>query len=998
MQRMLPGVVLACLAGVIPLTAQTQITTSVVQGTVMDATGAVLPGVDVTIVSAETNLALSRTTDEAGRFVFLQLPPGRYTATFRLSGFGSIIQENMDLTVGQALQLSLRLPVGNVTETVTVSGTPVVETTRSAVATTLNQRTIETTPILGRKFEDLLTLTPGVSIVQGPDGDEITFAGQRGVFNNISLDGGDFNNGFFGEQAGGQRAPIDITLDAVQEFQVIASGAPAEFGRTAGGVVNVITKSGGNESRGSVFYFQRLEALTGQLSDGSELEDFHREQFGGTLGGPIQRDRAFFFAALEGIVGDFQRPGLGRPIDPPCPVPSPSLPANAALLGSSADCQRLALLDFFQTRLGQDEGVPVNHPIKTFAMLLKGDWNLGAASRLAASYNFNHSRKQNETFDVATYGASANGTEGDPARINVVNGNLFTTLASNKLNELHFTYSRETRPRTANESNLDADTGIGFAPSFRFGDPFFIQPNVDEMIWRTQIKNNLSIVSGSHTVKVGGEWMHTLNDQVFRGFFTGRYLFDSVEGFLRYTAPAAAGGFGPYAAGCSNGSYVTLPASCPAGTAPTGGPLLFYLQGAGRTGLATDATGASTVANEELSLFIQDQWQIRSNVSLQYGLRWDAQLMPETVDPQTTAFAQFLTDPRFPSDGTIPDQRGMWQPRAGATWDVRGNGRSVLRGSAGVYFARQNMLSQVGSVTTNGLQQQSIFVSTDNVRQFGAVPPAWPNVIVPAALPAGQFPLFTGVRVFHRGYENPRTYTFNAGYEQEMLPDLSSYADLTYARARHLTRFINYNRPDAGSPFAPFLDETMVTTSLGKSDYIGLTLGLRKRFSNGYQLEANYVVARDKDDDSNERDPFTDRVFNFNDLSLDYALSDRDIRHKFNFYGYFEVAGGFQFNARAQARGAQPITPNPRVAGGVDQGRNTLRKDNEYFSLDWRLSRPFSLSEGVELTPTVEMFNTFNNANNINPLSTPALFNFDGFLRTGVGDPRQMQLALKLTF
>ena len=107
---------------------------------------------------------------------------------------------------------------------------------------------------------------------------------------------------------------------------------------------------------------------------------------------------------------------------------------------------------------------------------------------------------------------------------------------------------------------------------------------------------------------------------------------------------------------------------------------------------------------------------MRSNVTLQYGLRWDAQLMPETVDPQTTAFAPFLTNPKFPSDGTIPDQRAMWQPRAGATWDVRGNGRSVLRASAGIYFARQNMLSQVGSVTTNGLQQQTLFVSTDNVR------------------------------------------------------------------------------------------------------------------------------------------------------------------------------------------------------------------------------------------------------------------------------------------
>jgi hypothetical protein len=998
MARVSSYLLMACLLFSTPLAAQTQITTGVIQGTVMDSTGAVLPGVDVTVVNPETNLTQSRTTDSDGRFVFLQLQPGRYTATFRLAGFGTFIQDNIELTVGQAVNLLPRLAVGNVTETVTVSGAPVVETTRAAVATTLNETTIATTPILGRKFEDLLTLTPGVSIVQGPDGDEITFAGQRGVFNNISLDGGDFNNGFFGEQAGGQRAPIDITLDAVKEFQVIASGAPAEFGRTAGGVVNVITKSGTNERHGSVFHFQRLESLTSNQSDGTKLENFHREQFGGTIGGPIRRDRAFYFVALEGITGDFQRDNLGRTMGTPCPVPAPTIPADAALINAQPDCQRLALLNFFQTRLNQDESVPIDHPIKTVAMLLKGDMNLGAATRLSTSYNFNHSRKQNETFDVASYGASANGTEGDPARINVLNANLFTTFATNKLNEFHFTYSRESRPRTANESNLLADTGIGDNPSFRFGNPFFIQPNVDEMIWRTQIKNNVSVVRGTHMFKMGGEWMHTFNDQVFRGFFSGRYLFQGVEGFLRYTSPAAPGGFGPMTAGCSNGSYVTLPAACPAGTTPSGGPLLFYLQGASRTGLATDETGASQVSNEELSLFIQDEWHVRSNVTLQYGLRWDAQLMPETVDPQTTAFAPFLQNPKFPSDGTIPDQKAMWQPRAGATWDVRGNGRSVLRTSAGIYFARQNMLSQVGSVTTNGLQQQTLFASTDNIRQGFAVAPTWPGVLTPTPVPDGQFPLFSGVRVFHRDYENPRTTTFNVGYEQEVVTNVSAYADYTYARGRHLTRFINYNRADNGSPFSPQLDETMVTTSLGHSDYNGLTLGVRKRMSNGFQLEANYVLARDKDDDSNERDPFTDRAFNFNDLSLDYGYSDRDIRHKFNFFGFFEMPGSVELNARVQARGAQPITSNPRVVNGVDQGRNSLRKDNEYFSLDWRVSRPFRLGGTAELIPTLEMFNTFNNANNINPLSTPALFNFDGYLRTGVGDPRQVQLAVKLTF
>jgi hypothetical protein len=283
-------------------------------------------------------------------------------------------------------------------------------------------------------------------------------------------------------------------------------------------------------------------------------------------------------------------------------------------------------------------------------------------------------------------------------------------------------------------------------------------------------------------------------------------------------------------------------------------------------------------------------------------------------------------------------------------------------------------------------------------------------VVTPTPLPEGVFPFFTGVRVFDKDYKNPRAYTFTLGYEQELVASLAVYADYTHAAGRELTRFLNYNHGTAtapvtgntyvysGTPFGPQLDEVMVTTSRGKSNYDGLTLGLRKRFSDRYQFDFNYVLSRDKDDDSNERDPFADKSVNIFDLSLDYGYSDRDIRHKMNAFGYFELPGAFTFDARIQARGAQPMTPNPRFLGGVDRGRNTLRKDTEYFSLDWRLSRPFKVGAKAQVIPTLEMFNTFNNDNNINPLSTPALFDFSGFLRTGVGDPRQVQLAVKLTF
>jgi hypothetical protein len=1004
------AIVLAAVAGA---AAQSQITTAVIEGTVLDASGAVLPGVDVEIRNVDTNLTRALTTDRNGRFAALQLPPGRYTVTLKLSGFATLVQENVLASVGDVVRLSPSMKLSGVAETVTVTTTsPAVETTRTASASTLNETTIESTPILGRKFEDLLTLTPGVSIVQGPDGDEITFAGQRGVFNNISLDGGDYTNGFFGEQVGGQRAAIDITLEAVKEFQVIATGASAEFGHTAGGVVNVITKSGTNQLRGSLFHYQRLEGLTSNTSDGKPLTDFHREQSGATVGGPLARDKAFYFVALEGVREKLQRPNLSETIGTPCPVSAPTVRANEALINSSIDCQRQALLSFFRTNRGQDEGQPVTHSINNTATLAKVDANLTPGNNLSASYNFDYSKNTNQTFDVATYGNSANGIEG-PSKINVLNLNLFSTMRSSRLNEFHLTYSRENRPRSATPSAVPADTAMGSDTVFRFGNPFFLAPNVDELVQRVQLKNNFSIVSGRHTFKAGGEWVHTNNVQVFRGFFEGRYLFDSVTGFLRYASPAAPGGFGPFTVGCSGGIYVTAPTNCPAGTTTTGGPLFFYLQSSSPDGIARDEAGSSDITNEEFALFVQDKWQIGRGLTVDYGFRWDGQLMPETVNPTTTAYAPFLNDPRFPSDGTLPDQLNQFQPRAGFAWDLAQDGKTVVRGSAGIYYARQNMLSQVGSVTTNGIQQKSDFRNT-SFTAFANMP-VWPNLLPPTASPPGTFPDFTGVRVFDRDYRNPRVYSFNAGFERELAPSVAGYADFTVAKSVHLTRFLNYNvhgtaaaavQPatrdtttyTGANPFEPRLSDVFVTNSRGHGLYRGLTLGVRKRFSQRYQLEANYVLAKDEDDDSNERDPFTDRSFNFYDLSLDYGPSDRDIRHKLNFFTYVELPQQFLLNVRAQARTAQPITSSPRVLNGTDRGRNWDRKDTAYSSVDWRVQRAFRAGARARIIPSVEMFNTFNSENNVNPLSTPALFNFDGFLRQGVGDPRQVQLAVKVTF
>ncbi len=987
------------------------ITSGTIQGTVTDEQGAVVPGATVEARNVDTNFSRTFTTDSDGRFTLLSMPPGRYVVSVSKTGFSKVNVENVELTVGRLLSLDVPLKVSGVAGEVTITATPTIDTAKTESSSTINEAAISNTPILGRKFEDLLTLTPGVSITQGPDGDEINFAGQRGIFNNVSLDGGDYNNGFFGEQAGGQRAAIDIALDAVKEFQVIATGAGAEYGRTAGGIINVITKSGTNDVHGSAFFSLRNEALSSDTSDGKPLEGFHREQFGGTIGGPIVKNKAFFFFALEGIRENLTRPNLSEQVGgTACAIPNPTIGANEGAIIANPDCQRLALLNFFRTTRSQEEGVPIDRKVSNTAFLSKFDWELNDSNKIAASYNFDYSKNTNQTFDVPTYGVSANGTEG-PSKINVFNFNLYSTISPTIVNEGHFTYSREERPRAATESNIPADTAMGFGTTFRFGNPFFLQPGVDETFWRTQIRDNLSVIKGSHNFKFGAEWIHSLNDQVFRGFFTGRYIFSSVNGFLRYASPAAGGGFGPNAQLCANGTWVTagppFNQTCPAdgkGGTPGATPLLLFLQGAGPAGPATDAAGASKITNEDFALFAQDKWQITPNFTLNYGLRWEAQIFPDpTVDPAATAYGILLGTPGFTSDGTIPNDLSMWQPRIGFAWDVAGNGRSVVRSSFGIYGARQNMLTQVSAITTNGVQQQTIAAGP-----FNNIRPVWPNIVTPTAgtcagpLGVNPFPCFTGVHVFDSEYKNPRIYTFNAAFEQEVAPDWALYFDFTYSKGRHLTRFLNPGR-DPFFTFAPYLGDAFFHTSVGESEYYGFTTGIRKRFSSKFQLEGNYVYSKDKDDDSNERDPFTDRSFDPFRPELDYALSDRDITHKFNFFAFFELPWKFEFSPRVQARTAQPATPPVRT---IDN-RNTLRKDNEYFSFDWRIARPISFTESVKLIPQLEMFNTFNNDNFVNSLSgagnqnsitAPSLFNFDGFLRQGIGDPRQVQLSLKLIF
>ena len=291
------------------LAGQAQATTGVIRGIVQDsATGAILAGASVTLRNVETNAERVLTTNESGVYVATLLRVGTYDVTARALGFQEGKKDQLALRLGETLEVPFSLaPQVVQLQEITVAGEPLVDVTSSESATRLGVEAVQGLPNNGRNIFNFTTLTPNVAIVQGPDGDEISVGGQKGIHNNVSVDGADFNNPFFGEQRGGQRPAFTFNLDAVQDFVVVADGANAEFGRSSGGFINVITKSGTNEFHGSAHYFgkyddsqRRLPATRSRAepppaSPPTSPSTSSAPRFGG----PIVRDKAFFFLAYD---------------------------------------------------------------------------------------------------------------------------------------------------------------------------------------------------------------------------------------------------------------------------------------------------------------------------------------------------------------------------------------------------------------------------------------------------------------------------------------------------------------------------------------------------------------------------------------------------------------------------------------------------------------------------------------------------------------------------
>jgi hypothetical protein len=970
--------------------AQSQATTGVVEGRVRDENGGALPGVAIAIRNTATNFEQTVTSDASGRFRAPLLPLGPYRVSASLQGFATLVRDGLQLQVGQTLSLDLEMKLSAVEQEIVVRAeAPVVETSRTEGSTRIDTEAISGLPNNGRNFLDFTKLTPGVTIVQGPDGDELSINGQKGINNNISVDGADFNNPFFGEQRGGQRPPFTFNLDAVQEVVVVADGAPAEFGRSSGGFVNVVTKSGTNDYKGSFHTFYKNDDLASKAEnpDGSKAEKFDGEQMqvGFTLGGPLVKDRLFFFFA-----GDYQDADRTKQTDPS--RIEPRVVALFASLGSPNENGPIARTDDAQVGLA------------------KFDWNLSSSTLLTGRYVYTDSEQVNGTFDVDSWGRSANAIEQDYSHAGTTT--LISSFGSNLFNEFRLQYAKEWRPRPYNgpliagEDRPLPDTAFDFGSAYRFGNPFFIPVKYNDDRW--QINNNLSYMAGNHSWKAGVEYNEVASSQTFIGFANGRYIFSSTDGFINYVN-------NPNYVECSDGSS-SQTGVCPAGTSVTG-PVLLYLQQVGVNRTVEEA-GTQTIRQKEPAVFLQDQWQPNANWTIQMGLRWEALLNPDTITPPNEVFyADFIGQTRngyeFPSDGTIPDDKEMWQPRLGVAWSPGDERNTVVRATAGIFHARIPALTLASTRSTNGTIGRTIFRNSALTPILGPVP-AYPDIIDPATLTGPVF--FPDIFIFDKDFQTPRTFAYSLSYERQIWGDLAVLGKINYAKTDHITRFVNRNDAVFGSPWSSGLEPgggngiaTLTTVeSTAKSRYVGVTVGTHGRVLPTLDLQLYYTWSQDRSDDDNERDPFSFRYARADRLDAEYGYSDRDQRHRLNALALWRAPGGVMVNARYSYRSAQPKslkadgsdaqTPQDRInPDGTIVRRNTGRKDNKFNSLDLRLSRPFSFG-AITLEPIVEVFNLFNSANFRRPEVTSLIFNFDGTVQSGSGEPRQVQAGVRVAW
>ncbi|HSF16225.1 MAG TPA: carboxypeptidase regulatory-like domain-containing protein [Vicinamibacteria bacterium] len=960
-------------------------------GRVVDATGAVLPGVTVTLTHVETGLTRTVVTDDNGRFRVPLLPVGPYTLTAELPGFQTLQRSGLILTIGQQQSLGdISIEVATVEEVITVTAeSPLIETARSVTAATFDSREIENLPIAGRDYKNFALNTPNVVTASPTSGrTTINLGGMKGIDTNITVDGADFNNTFFGSATGQPEVPYYVvSQEAVEEFQVLANGYSAEFGRSGGGFLNVVTKSGTNDIHGSGFFFGRNDKLRSTLTDGTgrELSNaaFSQQQFGGSLGGPIVTDKAHYFFAVD-------RQGFDRPV---------RLQYNRDVTGvcnTQIYGQTIGGVDCLSDEEGETAEL-----LDNTAVLAKVDFQLNDTNTLSVRYNFSDFTGEN-FFSTAGGGGSTvqaaalNGTnlEANTAHSFVVSNT--TVIGVDKFNEVRFQYSFEERPRLGQSNDLPTvvinDTG-------RFGRQWFLPITSDHK--RLQLTDNFTYLFGNHDLKVGGDLNLTDTSQAFYGWGGGYYAFNTLEDYIN------------------------------------GRPNQFT-QRVGINGFSTPESGTISLGQEELALYVNDTWRPNPGLTLNLGVRWEAQWNPTAPEQTDGKQSRNPADPGLDTiglvQGDIPNDLNNIAPRFGFAWDPGNDGRTVVRGGAGLFYSRANLLLMANSFTANGYRQALFFLFGNQIPEF---PFVYPESGLPPDDPLNDSLPVTDIAFFDDQFKNARTARANFGVEHEILDEFSVGADYVYARTTDDHRRTNRNIPQPpigfdewgrglydGSRVDPAYNQFQVEEASARRQYNAFTASMRKRFAGKYQFQAFYTLSQLKTDDDNERDSSGFRNTQPENLDADWGDSENDIRHRFVASAVFNLPVGFVFSTLVQTNTGRPFNV---ISGRDDNGdRNT----NDYavindsnraraqaagqdlpdglvkpragrqpssFLMDIRVSKVFDFGRPGNIELLFEVFNLFNNANRLTAVGTTGSSigspNF-GFLNL-VGDPRQVQLGAR---
>ena len=990
------GCVLLLLLPVVGL-AQGQI-----QGVVHDPEGAAIPGVNVTIRHIETGADRVVQSDEAGRFSAPFMPVGTYELRAQFPGMAPLTRSGMVLTVGATMDVELNMTLAGVQQEVTVVGeAPMVVAAETEVSSTLNALAIQNLPVNGRRWENFVLLTPGVT----NDGNFglVSFHGIAGVFNNTMIDGADNNQAFFAEERGRTRIAYPISQETIREFQVNTSNFSAEFGRAAGGIVNAVTRSGTNEFRGSAFYYLRdksflaLDPFAKAQNQAKPPE--RRHQFGASIGGPLAIEKVFFFASYDQQNRNF--PVTVLPNGGENFYTGSTAPADAT---QQAVSYLRSLTGIFPRKANQNLGYG------------KLDWQLNENHKFTTSLNVLNARSPNGVLTalVLPQALSANGEDGVKNETSI--NTLTSVLSPNSVNEVRFQYSRDFEFQTPNGVGPSV-TVNNLGGSQVYGMPNFLPRPAYPNEKRLQFIDNFSVLRGRHDFKMG------VDINVIRELFINVFQGGGVYNYASLTNFAL--DFGRVDTGANTRKHYNTFAQA------------FDV---------VNPDGRNKFNSVDYNFYLQDSIQITPKLTANLGVRYEYQTIPQPP----------RSNPALPETGVVNRDRNNFGPRVGLAWQpVSG---TVLRLGYGLSYGRTQHSTISNFFLNNGVTQ---LVFTLNPATNPAGSPSFPDVL--AGPPAGQGAVT--INLASPDFVNPEVHQGSLELEHQIGTDLNVSARYMTARGTHLpfTRDANiapstqnrtYNVLDASGAVVsaisvPFYNARinpafgpLLTYETGVSSwYHALILQANKRFSHGIQFMSSFTWSHATDDGQSTYtflpgnavlDPFNRRD--------DYGNTGVDQRKRFVFNGVWQpqtdfasqlgriLASGWKFSGIVTLSDGLPQTGTVQVAnlaGGLGAGLNASNNTNNRFpgigrnsyvrpglaNTDLRVAREFRFADTRSVEFLIEGFNVFNRVNfgavnatqyilqgtNLAP-NPQFLRPLNALSYPAIGNPRQMQLAARINF